>query len=436
MVTGEGSLCQAGWYNSRPGRGGGGERVEKEERKDMLPLEGVKVVELAIWLAGPACGVIMADCGADVVKVEHLETGGDPARGWTPTDATVKQDPNYVFETMNRGKRGIALDLSQDKGRNVLYTLCKQADVFVTNLRLSTLDKLRVNYDSIRKVNPGIVYVRGTGYGPRGPEKDKMGFDSIGFWARSGIMASIGDPGSTPTRMRGSLGDVSTGTCMFAGTMAALYRKARTGQGGLVDGSLLATGTWIAAENLWAPLRTGQTPPRYSRKSPPNPLVNIYNTSDDRWVYMTILQADRFWPNLCRAIGREDLIHDARFTQIDERRKNSAAVVEIIDEQFKKRTLEEWGRRLDAEHIAWGLVTEPEEVIAGKQVEENEYVIGVDHPVLGRLRETAIPFQIDGKALTPRAPSPEFGGSTEEVLLEAGYTWEEIAEMKESRVVI
>ena len=129
----------------------------------MLPLEGVKVVELAIWLAGPACGVIMADCGADVIKVEHLETGGDPARGWTPTDATVKQDPNYVFETMNRGKRGIALDISQDKGLQVLYKLCEQADVFVTNLRLSTLDKLKVNYDPIKRVNPGIVYVRGTG---------------------------------------------------------------------------------------------------------------------------------------------------------------------------------------------------------------------------------------------------------------------------------
>ncbi len=402
----------------------------------MLPLEGVKVVELAIWLAGPACGVIMADCGADVIKVEHLETGGDPARGWTPTDATVKQDPNYVFETMNRGKRGIALDLSREKGREVLYTLCKQADVFVTNLRLSTLDKLKVNYDSIREVNPGIVYVRGTGYGPRGPEKDKMGFDSIGFWARSGIMASIGDPGSVPTRMRGSLGDVSTGTCMFAGTMAALYRKERTGEGGLVDGSLLGTGAWIAAENLWAPLRTGKTPPRYSRKSPPNPLVNIYSTSDGRWVYMTILQADRFWPNLCRAVERDDLIEDERFSKIDARRENSAALVAILDEQFRKRTLEDWGNRLDAERIAWGLVTEPEEVISGEQVEANEYVIGVDHPVLGHLRETAIPFQIDGSALTPRAPSPEFGGSTEEVLLEAGYSWEEIGDMKEERVVI
>ena len=143
--------------------------------------------------------------------------------------------------------------------------------MFVTNLRLSTLDKLKVNYDSIKEVNPGIVYVRGTGYGPRGPEKDKMGFDSIGFWARSGIMASIGDPGSVPTRMRGSLGDVSTGTCMFAGTMAALYRKERTGEGGLVDGSLLGTGAWIAAENLWAPLRDGPNTPEIFEKKPTEP---------------------------------------------------------------------------------------------------------------------------------------------------------------------
>ena len=402
----------------------------------MLPLEGVKVVELAIWLAGPACGVIMADCGADVIKVEHLESGGDPARGWTPTDATVKEEPNYVFETMNRGKRGIALDLSQDKGREVLYRLCQQADVFITNLRLSTLDKLKVNYDSIKKVNPNIVYVRGTGFGPRGPEKDRMGFDSIGFWARSGIMASIGDPDAVPVRMRGSLGDVSTGTFLFAGMMAALFRKERTGKGGLVDGSLLATGTWVAAENLWAPLRTGKTPPKYSRKSPPNPLVNIYNTFDDRWIYMTVLQGDRFWPNICRAIEREDLTEDARFSLIEPRRENSAAMVAIFDIEFRKRTLDDWGKRLDAEHIAWGLVTEPEEVISGEQVNANEYVIGVEHPVLGHLRETAIPFQIDGAPLMPRASSPEFGASTEEVLLEAGYTWEEILEMKEEKVVL
>ena len=402
----------------------------------MLPLEGVKVVELAIWLAGPACGVIMADCGADVIKVEHLESGGDPARGWTPTDATVKEEPNYVFETMNRGKRGIALDLSQDKGREVLYRLCQQADVFITNLRLSTLDKLKVNYDFIKKVNPNIVYVRGTGFGPRGPEKDRMGFDSIGFWARSGIMASIGDPDAVPVRMRGSLGDVSTGTFLFAGMMAALFRKERTGKGGLVDGSLLATGTWVAAENLWAPLRTGKTPPKYSRKSPPNPLVNIYNTLDDRWIYMTVLQGDRFWPNICRAIEREDLTEDSRFSLIEPRRENSAAMVAIFDIEFRKRTLDDWGKRLDAEHIAWGLVTEPEEVISGEQVNANEYVIGVEHPVLGHLRETAIPFQIDGAPLMPRASSPEFGASTEEVLLEAGYTWEEILEMKEEKVVL
>ena len=169
-----------------------------------------------------------------------------------------------------------------------------------------------------------------------------MGFDSIGFWARSGIMASIGDPDAVPVRMRGSLGDVSTGTFLFAGMMAALFRKERTGQGGLVDGSLLATGTWVAAENLWAPLRTGKTPPKYSRKSPPNPLVNIYNTLDDRWIYMTVLQGDRFWPNICRAIEREDLTEDARFSLIEPRRENSAAMVVIFDVEFRKRTLDDW----------------------------------------------------------------------------------------------
>ncbi|MCH8087154.1 MAG: CoA transferase [Chloroflexi bacterium] len=402
----------------------------------MLPLDGVKVVELGIWLAGPVCGVILADCGADVIKVEHLETGGDPARGWTPTDSPTKGSPNYVFEAVNRGKRALALDISHDQGLDVMYRLVKRADVFVTNLRLPTLEKLKVDYESINSVNPSIVYARGTGFGPKGPDRDKMGFDAIGFWARSGIMGGLGEPDGDPVRMRGSLGDVSTGTCLFAGVMLGLYRRQRTGQGCLVDSSLLATGAWIAAENLWAPLITGKSIPKYSRKNPPNPMLNIHCASDGRWFYMCTLQADRYWPNLCRAIDREDLIEDPRFRSLEPRKENSAALVEILDDIFATRPLAEWGSRLDAQHIAWGAVCSADEVIRDPQMSANNYLVEVEHPQYGLLKETAIPFQIDGASLMPRKASPEFGESTEEVLGELGYSWEEITSLKDQKVVI
>ena len=402
----------------------------------MLPLEGVKVIELAIWLAGPVCGTMLADCGAEVIKVEHLETGGDPARGWTPTDSPAKDAPNYVFEPVNRGKRSLAIDLSAEQGQDVMYRLVKDSDVFITNLRLPTLDKLRMDYATLSSMNPRLIYGRATGFGPRGPDREKMGFDSLGFWARSGIMGALGEPGRPPIRMRGSLGDVATGTVLYGGVMTALFQRERTGKGSLVDTSLLSTGAWIAAENLWSPLITGKSMPKYSRKNPPNPLLNIHRSSDGRWFYICILQADRYWPNLCRCIGREDLIEDSRFTSLERRRENSSALVEILDQAFAASPLAEWGDRLDKQHIAWGAVTRPDEVIQDPQMEANDYLVEVDHPLYGRLRETAIPFQFDDVALAPRKASPEFGGSTEEVLEELGYTWEEIVLLKDNKIVL
>ena len=218
-----------------------------------------------------------------------MESGGDPARGWTPTDATVKEEPNYVFETMNRGKRGIALDLSQDKGREVLYRLCQQADVFITNLRLSTLDKLKVNYESIKKLilTSCTCGARDSGRGA-GEGQDGVRFHRIlGTFGNNGIDRG---PGRGTRQDEGVARRRVDGNVFICGDDGRAIQEERTGEGGLVDGSLLATGTWVAAENLWAPLRTGKTPPKYSRKSPPNPLVNIYNTSDNRWIYMTVLQ--------------------------------------------------------------------------------------------------------------------------------------------------
>ncbi|MFQ5872545.1 MAG: CaiB/BaiF CoA transferase family protein [Dehalococcoidia bacterium] len=402
----------------------------------MLPLEGLKAVELAIWLAGPACGAILADCGAEVVKVEHLESGGDPARGWTPTHIPAKDQVNYVFEMTNRGKRSIALDLRQEEGREIMYKLIESADIFITNLRLFTLESLKMDYETLSRLNPRLIYGRATGFGPRGPDRNRLGFDSVGFWARSGLMAVHGEPEHPPVRMRGSLGDVTTATFLFAGVILALYARERTGKGHLVDASLLATGTWVAAENLWAPLITGETIPRSSRRSPPNPLVNSYRCSDDRWFYPCVLQTDRYWPDFCRAIEREDLIEDPRFNNHDHRCQNSAALVEILDEVLGARPLGEWGEKFDQNHIAWGPAKSPGEVVNDPQMEAMDYIVEVDHPTHGRLRELAVPFQHNGESFTPRKAAPEFGDSTEAVLLELGWTWDDILSLKDREVAL
>ncbi len=402
----------------------------------MLPVEGLKVVELAIWLVGPVCGAIMADCGAEVVKVEHLATGGDPTRGWTPTHLPAKGQINYVFEMTNRGKRSLALDLAQEEGLEIMLKLIKDADVFITNLRLSTLESLKIDYEALSSVNPRLIYGRATGYGPRGPDRDRLGYDSIGFWARSGLMAVHGEPEHPPVRMRGSLGDVTTATFLFAGVMLALYARERTGKGQLVDASLLATGTWVAAENLWSPLITGKAIPKNSRKNSPNPLINSYRCADGRWFYPCILQTDRYWPNFCRAVEREDLVEDPRFNSHNRRTENSGALVAILEQVLNTRPLEEWGERFDRNHVAWGPANTPDEVIKDPQMEAAHYIIEVDHPIHGRLREIAAPFQHGGESFIPRKAAPEFGDSTEEILLELGWTWDDIARLKDRKVVL
>lgn len=402
----------------------------------MKPLDGIKVIEVSNWISGPICATILADCGAEVIKIEHLQTGGDPARGWVPVRLPTEKQINWVFEAINRGKRSLALDLGLEKGQEIFQRLIKNADILVTNLRIPTAESLKIDYETLSALNPRLIYARITGYGTRGPDKDRMGFDGLSFWARSGLMTAFSPPEGPPVPLGCSLGDVTTGTYLSAGIMMAMYNRERTGKGSLVDTSLYASGVWTSAEAIWAALIGGAAMPKLSKENRPNPLLGYYQCSDGKWLNLSVLQSDRYWSMFCSVIDRPDLETDPRFADQDARAENSGALVAIIDDEISKHPLEYWGPRLDEAHIAWGPISDIEEVAEDPQLQANDSIVEVEHPHLGRLKGIATPFQINQETLSSHTAAPEFGSSTEDILQEHDYSWEEIVELKNQKVII
>ena len=402
----------------------------------MKPLDGIKVLEVSNWISGPTCATVLADCGADVIKLEHLQTGGDPARGWVPVNLPKEKQINWVFEAINRGKRSLALDLGQDKGQEVLQRLIRDTDILVTNVRISTAETLHLDFETLGALNPRLIYARITGFGARGPDKDRMGFDSLSFWARSGLMDTFSPIEGPPVPIGCSLGDVATGTFLFAAIMMALYNRESTGEGSLVETSLYASGVWTSSEAIWSTLIGGSSMPKLSREEFPNPLLQLYRCSDDRWVNLCILQSERYWSVFCSVIDRPDMETDPRFIDQDARAENSAALVALLEEEFGKHPLDYWAPRLDEAHIAWEPTSEIEEVASDPQLYANQSIVEVDHPHLGRIKEVAAPFQFNQETLASRTSAPEFGSATEEILQEHDYSWDEILELKNQKVII
>ena len=271
------------------------------------PLEGVKVVEVANWVSGPTCGVMLADYGAEVIKVEHLKSGGDPTRGWIPNIDPTPDLVNYVFEQINRGKRSLALDLGSEKGKEIFARLIKYSDVMVTNLRVGTAAALGIDYESLSAINPALVYGRLTAYGIDGPDKDRPGYDMLSYWARSGLMSAISPVDGPPVDLPCSLGDVNTGTFLFGAIMMALYARERTGKGAVVDTSLYNAGIWGSAESIWSMLISGRPLKSLAEFISINPLVKYYQCGDGKWAQLCLLQSDRAWLPFCAAIARPDL---------------------------------------------------------------------------------------------------------------------------------
>ncbi|WP_026239333.1 CaiB/BaiF CoA transferase family protein [Parafrankia discariae] len=396
-------------------------------------LDGVRVVEVSAWLFAPTCGAILADWGADVVKIEPVE-GGDPYRGYFGTGRVAP-----TIELANHGKRSVAVDLRTEDGRGVLSKLVRDADVFVTSLLPESRQRLRIDLDDIRAENPNIIYARATGQGIRGPEAEVGGFDLASAWARSGIANYLTQPGATqPVRQPGGTGDCVGGLSLAGAVAAALYKRERTGIPSEIDTSLMHAGLWMFAVvlNMEANRDVGGVDmTRNSRTDMANPLVNSYRTKDDRWIWLVVIQPDPHWESLCEHVGRPELATDERFATFEARTRNHRECIRELDGAFASGTLNEWRQRLATFSGVWAVCQTVPEILSDPQVTANGYLSPIDgHGV--EARSVTSPVQFDQTPLGPVRAAPEHGQQTEEILLEHDYSWDDIVALKNSGVIL
>jgi len=396
------------------------------------PLEGIRVVEIGFWVAGPSAAAILGDWGADVIKIEP--PNGDPSRGFL---ASVTGEPipvNPLFELDNRGKRSIVLDLETDEGRSISRALIDRADVFVTNVRPRVLEAAGLTYEERRQSNPGLVFCQVTGYSPDGPDRDRAAYDVGAFWARGGVASLLTAPGHEFPHQRYGMGDHMAGSTAAGAVCAALLARSRTGEGQRLAVSLLRMGAYMVGSDLSAALRLGLTIEPYDHQHAVNPIINWFRASDGQPFWLILLQADRHWPDLCRAIGRDDLLSDPRFVDMTVRRENAPALVEELDRVFATKTLAEWGEILDRENVWWAPVNSVTDMLEDTVVHDAGVFIDVPGPE-GEIKGVASPADFYGTPWKPRRYAPELGQHTEEVLLELGYDWEQIVALKEAGVI-
>ena len=400
-------------------------------------MQGVRILEVADHALVPAASALLADWGADVIKIEHIERG-DAMRALASTGVTaVPADVHVLLEHANRGKRSLALDLTSDEGREVLYRLAATSDVFLTNKLPGVRAKLKVDVDDIRAHNDQIIYVRGTGQGARGPEADRGSFDSLSFWARSGVAVGImrEESGHVPVMPAPGFGDSIGAMTIAGGLMGALFHRERTGVATEVDISLLATGMWAMGNAIAWAMMIDQP-----RLDPPadaisiNPMMGYYHTKDGRWLSLTCLQGGRYWPLLCEVIGRPELITDPRFADYTSLLGNHLDAIALLRSVFADRTLEEWRLTLDGFTGQWAVVQDARETAADAQAIANGYLQELKTAEGEPFRLVSAPVQFDRKPATT-ARAPQFNEHGDEILAELGLSWDAIVDLKVSGAI-
>ncbi len=396
------------------------------------PLKGIRVVELGFWVAAPAAGGIMADWGADVIKVEPPD--GDPFRGLFLKGAGMDVPCNPPFELDNRGKRSITLNLDTEDGRAILLELIARADVFLTNLRAKALETLDLGYDRLHRMNPRLVYCHVSGYGPKGADRDRAAFDVGAFWSRAAVVSTLTPPDQEPASQRGAMGDHTTALTATSAICAALLARERSGEGQKVETSLLRVGGYFIGWDLNIQLRLGIPAVPATRHTSLNPMITCYRDSAGRWFWLLGLQGDRMWPDVLRAIRKPELADDPRFATMTARRENAAVLVDLLDAVFTRRTLAEWGSIFDRENVWWAPVQTTEELARDPQAREAGLFVKVPTPD-GEAEMVSTPVDFGRSRWSVEGGAPELGQHSEEILLELGRDWEQIAALKERGVI-
>jgi crotonobetainyl-CoA:carnitine CoA-transferase CaiB-like acyl-CoA transferase len=392
-----------------------------------LPLEGLRVVEVAHFVAVPTAGALFADLGADVVKIEPPPRGeiyrlSRPA--YAGYDSEFPESPAFHME--NRGKRCMALDLRRPEAREAVLHLLEGADVFLTNLLPARRRKYGLDHETLLGRFPRLIVGAINGYGLGGAEADRPAFDYAAYWARTGLMDTMRDEGVAPSLQRPGVGDHAAGMNLACGILAALRLRDATGQGRYVEVSLLQTGLHVFGNDVAMALVTGQAVRRHDRRAPPNPLWNSYPVKDGRWLLLVMIEADRYWERLCHAISRPELLTDPRFQGFFDRTTHSADLVAELEATFRTRSLAEWTEVLDGAGLIWSPVRSLDEAIHDPQAEAMGYFYEVEHPQAGTFRTVGPPFRIEGMPLGARRAATPLNQDARVILAEAGLTPDEI----------
>jgi len=382
-------------------------------------LNGIRVVELATFVFGPAAGTVMADFGADVVKIEHPVTG-DPYRYLYKMKPLPACEENYCWVLDARGKRSLALDCKCDEGRAVALDLIASADVLITNLHPSVLEAMRMRYEDLAERAPRLIYAHATGYGESGDEAEKPGYDATAWWARSGMMDAVRVGGGEPALATPAMGDHPSAMTLLTGILLALLHREQTGRGTKVSTSLMANGVWANSVFIQAALCGAEPFQPVAHATAPNALITPYRTADDSYLYLAMVQEESEWARLLAAIERPDLHDDGRFATLAERRKNSAALVAILDDVFGRAPLATWRARLDTHKVTFGMVARGDEAPEDPQMARAGLFRTIDGSDGRRVVDS--PLWLRGVEKAPARRAPELGEHGREILTELGYT--------------
>ena len=402
------------------------------------PLDGVRIIDWTIWQQGPVSTMMLADLGAEVIKIEE-RVGGDPGRGVLSIAGALvgaTSGPNFYFEANNRHKQSLTLDLKNPKAIEIVYQLAEKSDVFVQNFRKGVADKLGIGYEALSQRNPQLIYASATGYGPFGPDSGEPSFDYMGL-ARSGIMTAVGEPQMEPLSIAGGIADQMGAIMLAYGVMAALLAREKYGVGQEVDISHLGSMTALQGLNVACKAILGKEFKRMPRAAAPSPLWNHYKCGDDKWICLAMPQQDRYWSDFCKVLGIEHVLDDPRFTTMGDRADNAKDLIPILDAAFASRPRDAWMQALkEGGDFIYTVVNTIADLPTDEQMLANEYIVDYEHPRIGKTQLVGVPVRLSKTPGDPKGAAPEFGEHTEHILTELlEYSWEDVARLREEEVI-